>query len=55
LFVLQFNPHIDLTQLAFECGFYDQSHLIKEFKTFSGYTPAEYLAVCNPYSDYFSQ
>ena len=27
--------------------------MIKEFKFFSGYTPAEYLAVCAPYSDYF--
>jgi len=32
----------------------DQSHMIKEFKLFSGYTPAEYLSVCAPYSDYFS-
>ena len=32
-----------------------QSHTIKEFKLFSGYTPAEYLSVCAPYSDYFSE
>lgn len=27
--------------------FYDQSHYIKEFKRFTGYTPTEYLAQCN--------
>ena len=29
--------------LAYESGFADQSHLIREFKSFSGYTPLEYL------------
>ena len=54
LYTLQMNPSMDFTTLALECGYYDQSHLIKDFKTFSGYTPSEYLAVCTPYSDYFS-
>lgn len=27
--------------------FYDQSHYIKEFKKFTGFTPQEYLAQCN--------
>jgi AraC-like DNA-binding protein len=54
LHTLQTQPAISLAQLACECGYYDQPHLIKEFKTFSGYTPVEYLSVCAPYSDYFS-
>lgn len=54
LYTLQTQPDIGFAQLACECGFYDQSHLIKEFKAFSGYTPGEYLTVCAPYSDYFS-
>lgn len=53
LYVLQTQPGIDLTELALECGYYDQPHLINEFKAFSGYTPREYIAVCAPYSDYF--
>jgi AraC-like DNA-binding protein len=53
LHFLQTNPQISLTSLAYECDYYDQSHFIKEFKTFSGYTPGEYLAVCTPHSDYF--
>ncbi len=54
LYTLQINPQMSLTQLAYECDYCDQSHLIKEFKLFSGYTPGEYIADCNPYSDYFS-
>lgn len=53
LHILEIQPQISLTALAYECGYYDQSHLIKEFKTFSGYTPTEYLAICPPHSDYF--
>lgn len=44
---------VSLTALAYECGYYDQSHLIKDFKDLSGYTPGEYLAICPPHSDYF--
>lgn len=43
----------NFVQLACDCGYYDQAHLIEEFKTFSGYTPKEYLFICTPYSDYF--
>ena len=55
LFKVQRNPSISFAQLAYECGFSDQSHMIKEFKLFSGYTPTEYLSLCAPYSDYFSE
>lgn len=54
LYILQTNSLINLTQLAFECGYYDQPHLIREFKAFSGCTPTEFIANCTPYSDYFS-
>lgn len=53
LHILENNPQIPLTVLAYECGYFDQSHMIKEFKTLSGYTPSEYIAVCLPHSDYF--
>jgi len=32
-----------LTQLTYECGFYDQAHFIKEFKAFSGFTPTAFF------------
>lgn len=54
LHTLESEPSLNLSQLAYQCGFYDQPHLISEFKTFSGYTPTEYVAVCAPHSDYFS-
>lgn len=54
LFKIQRDPSLSFAQLAYEAGFSDQSHMIKEFKLFSGYTPQEYLGVCAPYSDYFS-
>ena len=54
LHILETHSQISLTALAYECGYYDQSHLIKEFKALSGYTPSEYLAICLPHSDYFN-
>ncbi|MCI1683976.1 MAG: helix-turn-helix domain-containing protein [Bacteroides sp.] len=54
LYTLQNNPTMNFTTLAYECGYYDQAHMTNEFKLFSGYTPTQYIAVCAPYSDYFS-
>jgi AraC-like DNA-binding protein len=39
---LMFNPETDLTQLAYQCGYFDQAHFIKEFRAFTGKTPSEY-------------
>lgn len=33
----------DLTEIAYACGYYDQSHFINEFREFSGYSPKEYF------------
>ena len=41
-------------QLACQCGYADQSHFIREFRRFSGYTPLSLLNVCKPYSDLFN-
>jgi AraC-like DNA-binding protein len=35
-----------LTEYAFNNGFFDQSHFIREFKDFSGYTPGEFIKQC---------
>lgn len=32
-----------ITGLAYDCGFYDQAHLIREMKNISGITPTQYL------------
>jgi len=31
-----------LTSIAYECGYFDQSHFIKEFKELSGVTPSQF-------------
>ena len=33
-----------LTQIAYECGYYDQSHFIHDVKAFTGYHPAFYFS-----------
>ncbi len=51
---LETTPGIGWAALAADCGYFDQSHMIRDFRALSGYTPGEYLAVCPPHSDYFS-
>lgn len=36
------SSYSSLTSIAYECGYYDQSHFIKAFKTFSGITPFQF-------------
>lgn len=38
------NKYKSLTEIAYECGYYDQSHFIHDFKQFSGYHPKTYFA-----------
>lgn len=33
----------DWARLAVDCGYFDQSHLIRDFLAFSGFSPADYL------------
>ncbi len=51
--LLQVHTEMSISQLAYECGYYDKSHLIRELKQFSGFTPTELSEACDPvYSDY---
>jgi len=43
------------SDIAYACGFSDQSHMIREFKTFSGMTPLQFTQEGSSYSDYFSK
>lgn len=43
----------DFVQTALDCGYYDQSHFIKEFKSFAGKGPTSYFAEPNIMTDYF--
>lgn len=33
-----------LSKIALSCGYYDQSHFIKDFKAFSGYLPSDFFS-----------
>ena len=57
--LLQKEGKIKLTHLALDCGYYDQSHMIKEFKRFSNSSPsklikAQYLLPTIAASCYYS-
>lgn len=54
LHIKQKDPGISLTSLAYDCGYYDQSHMVNDFKSISGFSPKLYFKDCKPYSDYFS-
>jgi AraC-like DNA-binding protein len=43
---------IDWGQISLECGFYDQSHFINDFKHFSGFTPEQYANIHTNYQNY---
>jgi AraC-like DNA-binding protein len=38
------NKNKSLTSIAYDCGYYDQSHFIHEFKEFSGLHPRQYFS-----------
>lgn len=40
------------SQVAQDCGFYDQAHFINDFKLFSGFTPSQYMASQSDFRNY---
>ena len=47
------NSEMSLTEIAHKCGYFDQSHMINDFKTLSGITPKKYFKNETVSSDYF--
>lgn len=42
------KKEISLTSIAYDCGYFDQSHFIREFKSFTGSTPSAYALENSP-------
>ena len=55
LYLLENLPVIEFVDLAFSCGFYYSSHLVKDFKEFTGCSPTQYLSSRSLYSTFFSE
>ena len=55
LYMLQNNPNMEIADLSYACGFYDPSHLVKDFREFSGCSLTQYLSTRSPYSTFFSE
>lgn len=51
---LYLRPQTNLNELAFDHGYYDLSHFIKEFREFTGYLPGEFLSAREPYTESYS-
>ncbi|MET9031203.1 helix-turn-helix domain-containing protein [Nocardia sp. NPDC004168] len=41
--LLRKRPHSPLHEVAADCGYADHSHLDRDFRAFSGFTPSEYI------------
>lgn len=48
------NGNRDFADIAYSCGYSDQSHFIREYRRYSGTTPAELLKTQPVYSDLFA-
>lgn len=46
------HAYVDWSALALHCGYFDQAHLIHEFRTFTGLTPSAYLAQRNDHRNH---
>ena len=45
--MMNYTKGKSLTDVAIDCGYYDQAHFIHDFREFSGMTPTDYLASSN--------
>ncbi|HEY6900363.1 MAG TPA: helix-turn-helix transcriptional regulator [Puia sp.] len=42
------QKNLSLTDVTYDCGYFDQSHFIREFKSFTGLTPSGYAQDSSP-------
>ncbi|MBO9663979.1 helix-turn-helix domain-containing protein [Dokdonella sp.] len=46
---VQHGRRVEWAQVAADCGFHDQPHLVREFRAFAGMTPGEYVSMRGPH------
>lgn len=51
---IEINRSANWTDIALECGYYDQAHFINDFKDFSGFTPTQYLKMQSAFTNYIA-
>ena len=52
---LRRRDHASLTELALDCGYYDQSHFDRDFRAFAGVTPTELLSTLGSHGGFSSE
>lgn len=45
--IKELQPELNWTNIAYDCGYYDQMHLVRDFKMFSGATPSKVETTLN--------
>jgi AraC-like DNA-binding protein len=40
---LAFDGRTDIARVAADCGYHDQSHLVRDFRAFTGLAPSQWL------------
>jgi AraC-like DNA-binding protein len=53
IFQKQQNNNLNMTELSYESGYFDQSHFINDFKSLCGLTPKQYFNQNEVCSDFF--
>lgn len=49
------NPVLTLTDAALACGYYDQAHFIRDFKSFSGVPPSQFIRQDAVLNNFFTE
>lgn len=52
---LRRRDHASLTELALDCGYYDQAHFDRDFRAFAGVTPTELITTLGSHGGFSSE
>jgi AraC-type DNA-binding domain-containing proteins len=52
---VEHEPQARWAEIAIECGYYDQAHLIREFRAFAGMNPPAFFAQLSDFTEQFTR